>query len=34
VTQLTALSAAEFNEVENRLVDSLVRFLGYSEVIS
>jgi len=34
VTQLTALSAAEFNEVENQLVDSLVRLLGYSEVIS
>jgi lipoyl(octanoyl) transferase len=34
VTQLTALAAAEFNEVENRLVDSLVRLLGYSEVIS
>ena len=31
VTQLTTLSAAQFGEVENRLVDSLVRLLGYSE---
>lgn len=34
VTQLSALSTAEFDEVEGRLVDSLVRLLGYSDVIS
>jgi lipoyl(octanoyl) transferase len=34
VTQLSAFSTAEFDEVEGRLVDSLVRHLGYSDVIS
>jgi len=34
VTQLSALSTAGFDEVESRLVDSLVRLLGYSDVIS
>ncbi len=34
VTQLSALSTAGFDQVESRLVDSLVRLLGYSDVIS
>lgn len=34
VTQLTALKPVEFSEVERRLVDRLVRLLGYSEVTS
>ena len=34
VTQLSALSPVEFIEVQNRLIDSIVFALGYSEVIN
>jgi len=33
VTQLSALAPVEWSEVEGRLVDGLVRNLGYSEII-
>jgi len=33
ITQLTALTPAEFSEVESRLVDSIVAKLGYSEIV-
>jgi len=34
VTQLSAMAAVDFSEVESRLVDSISYQLGYSEVIS
>ncbi len=34
VTQLSAMAAVDFSEVESRLVDSIAYQLGYSEVIS
>jgi lipoyl(octanoyl) transferase len=34
VTQLSAMAAVDFSEVESRLVDSISHQLGYSEVIS
>ena len=32
VTQLSALAPVDFQEVEDRLIDSLAQYLGYSEV--
>jgi lipoyl(octanoyl) transferase len=34
VTQLSALSTVDLSDVENRLVDSIVHQLGYSEAVS